>query len=929
MNQLLEQFIHESRDFLQQISENLLQLENDPENSEIITELFRAVHTLKGNSGLFDFPIMTKILHSAEDLMTSVRDKRIPFSSEIADMIFEVMDFVSILFDEIEHSGELSQLREEESENLIKSFEDVNSSESSNGERETSNSTEKTNIHNLEEFKESLLEVPENVLMACFEKSLAGDSLHIIKYVPEESSFYKGEDPFFFARNIPGLLWGLAISREQWPPLDEIDCYRCMIDFFMISDAPANELLDCFRYVSEQVSIVEAVPETFIIPSGEKSEGEIYSDFIQDGNDFLEKEDLVSLKKSAEILLELSSADLWASSAFRWIKFLIETDPEKKSILKQLINSLEVQSLATVEDVDVSSLSTVRTADVQSPATVKIEGGQSRTTGKTADVQSQPTTKTADVQFQPSVKAAEVNKGYQDKIPENETVSAAKADIAETLLKTQLEVLQYNSEDKILKGKIESCGNVIISCLEYVKKDASSFNAYLSQALEGNSVDPVIQWLNEYLGIAEKKIKVKKSSTPGSISPKTEEAYSFREKKQQEESTAVKILKVDQVKIDRLMGLIGEMVVSKNALPFLAERAEKVFKTAELARDLKAQFNVINRIVEEMQDSIMQIRMIPFSTVFQRFPRLVRDISRRLDKQVALRIEGEDTEAEKNIVESISDSLIHIIRNSLDHGIESPQIRREAGKPEIGTIQLKAYQKADRVIVEIKDDGKGIDAESVKRKAYEKGLIDEEMLERITSADDAINLIFLSGFSTAENVSDISGRGVGMDVVKTAVEKIGGDVTIKSSPGEGTEILLSLPLSMAVTNVMVFESHKQIFGIQMDQIVETVKVPDESIKIIKHQRTAVLRDRLIPLFDLTELLSIDSHSEPNDENEYAVVVVRNGGEYAGLVVDDFREVVDIILKPMPGELCKLPYYAGTALLGDGSILIVVNPRELF
>jgi two-component system chemotaxis sensor kinase CheA len=315
------------------------------------------------------------------------------------------------------------------------------------------------------------------------------------------------------------------------------------------------------------------------------------------------------------------------------------------------------------------------------------------------------------------------------------------------------------------------------------------------------------------------------------------------------------------------------------------------------------------------------------SFVFQRFPRLVRDISRKLGKEVVLVLEGEDTEADKNIIEALADPLIHIVRNSLDHGLESPQVRRAAGKSAEGRLLIRASQEADRVVIDISDDGKGIDPAVIKRKAYEKGIIDEATLERI-SDQDAINLVFAAGFSTVDVVSDLSGRGVGMDVVRAAVEQVNGTVTLESRVGEGTRLRLSLPLSMAVTNVMIIESNRQIFGVPMDMVVETVRIARSSIHWIKNVQTAVLRGRIVPLRSLNDLLATDKAQLANDNDEFATLVIRMQGEHVGIVVDDFREVVDIILKPMNGVLAGLPGYAGSALMGDGSVLMVLNPKEL-
>ena len=376
------------------------------------------------------------------------------------------------------------------------------------------------------------------------------------------------------------------------------------------------------------------------------------------------------------------------------------------------------------------------------------------------------------------------------------------------------------------------------------------------------------------------------------------------------------------------MDLIGEIVVAKNALPYLAGKAETVYEVRELSNEIKNQYSIINRIAENLQNSIMQIRMVPLSVAFQRFPRLIRDLSRKLDKAIELKMEGEEIEVDKAIVEALGEPLIHLVRNSIGHGIEMPEIRVEQGKPPTGIITLRAFQESNNVVVEIADDGKGLDPDKIKQKACEQELITKDQMETMND-QDAINLIFLSGFSTAESTSEISGRGVGMDAVKNMVEKIGGQVKVKSSPRQGTCINLHLPVSMAITNIMTIETNKQLFGVPMDILEETVRVPGKSFQKIKNYTTMVLRDRVIPVFFLNELLNIEKDNLPNEDDEYAVCVVQVNGETVGIIADGFRDVVDIILRPLEGSLSLIPGYSGTAILGDGTVLLVLNVKELF
>jgi two-component system, chemotaxis family, sensor kinase CheA len=259
--------------------------------------------------------------------------------------------------------------------------------------------------------------------------------------------------------------------------------------------------------------------------------------------------------------------------------------------------------------------------------------------------------------------------------------------------------------------------------------------------------------------------------------------------------------------------------------------------------------------------------------------------------------------------------------------LEPPDARRAAGKPEEGRLSVRASQEGDRVLIEIEDDGKGIDPAIIRRKAFEKGLIDEQRLESISDAE-AVQLVFAPGFSTAEQISNLSGRGVGMDVVKSSLEKVGGQVHLSSEKGNGTRILLSLPLSMSVSNVMMVYIGAQQFGVPMDAVVETVRVAERDIHRFKDQRTTVLRGRIVPLYNADTLLRSNAPPQPNGDNEYAVLVVRIRDQTVGIIVDGFAQTIDVILKPLEGPLAHLSGFSGSALLGDGSVLLVLNLKEL-
>lgn len=454
-------------------------------------------------------------------------------------------------------------------------------------------------------------------------------------------------------------------------------------------------------------------------------------------------------------------------------------------------------------------------------------------------------------------------------------------------------------------------------------ENLSKLSAAAAASLETSNFAPLAAFI-EALENDLKSSSVEIKETPIAIENKTDDEPT----QAAANSHAAKSLKVDAEKIDLLMDLIGELVVAKNGLPYLARRADKSFAVPELAREIKDQYSVIDRITDSLYQSIMQVRMMPVSFVFNRFPRLVRDLSQKLGKNIKLTLEGEETEADKNVIETLSDPLIHIVRNGIDHGVEMPEERLNAGKPVEANLRLRAFQESDRVVIEFEDDGRGIDAAKIKQKAYEKGLIDEEKLESLTD-HEAIQLIFLPGFSMAEKVTDLSGRGVGMDVVRRAVSAAGGTVLLTSQKGAGTRFRIELPLTMAVTRVLIVGQGKENFGVPMDAIVETLRVARNTFRGLKKHEVMLWRDQLIPVKRLNDLLGLPQTFETASEfEEEAVLVIRQNGEHIGIVVEAFHERVDTILKPLDGIMSGFPGYSGTAILGDGRVLLILNFKEL-
>jgi two-component system chemotaxis sensor kinase CheA len=390
------------------------------------------------------------------------------------------------------------------------------------------------------------------------------------------------------------------------------------------------------------------------------------------------------------------------------------------------------------------------------------------------------------------------------------------------------------------------------------------------------------------------------------------------------EGPGARILRVDAKRVDHLADLVGELVIAKNALAHLAAQIDEGLDQREVAQRVASSQATIARLVADMHRGIMDVRMLPLRDIFRRFPRAVRDIAGRLGKGIDFTVEGEGVEADKSVVEGLFEPLLHVIRNAVDHGAEPESERLKAGKGARARVTLRARRDGDRVIIEVEDDGRGIDPSRIRQVARERKLLPGHRIDGMSDAE-AMDLIFAPGFSTASEVTDLSGRGVGMDVVRTAIEKMGGRAGVESAQGRGTTIRLSLPLTVVMTKVMTVRVGGELYGVPMDGIVETAFVPFERIVPVRDAQAFVLRDRTLPLVRLADLLSI---RDARTETGAKVLVMPVGKDLVGIAVDGFAERMDVLMRPMSGILAGMPGVMGTTLLGDGSVLMILDIPEL-
>ena len=382
------------------------------------------------------------------------------------------------------------------------------------------------------------------------------------------------------------------------------------------------------------------------------------------------------------------------------------------------------------------------------------------------------------------------------------------------------------------------------------------------------------------------------------------------------ESVSNNAVRVDVVQLDKLMNLVGELVLTRNqVLQFISSTKDVgLLRTAQR----------LNLITSELQEGVMKTRMQPIGNLWNKFPRIVRDVATTCGKKVRLEMDGKETELDRTIIEAIKDPLTHVIRNSVDHGVETPEKRRARNKPEEGRLFMRAFHEGGQVIIEITDDGAGIDPERVKRKAVEKGILTAEQAAR-TGEREAIALVFAPGFSTAEKITNVSGRGVGMDVVKTNVEKIGGTVDISSRLNEGTTLRIKIPLTLAIIPALIITSGGDRFCIPQVSLLELIRVDAKTIERINGQPLYRLRGQLLPLANLnTELALLDTPPLPNSEDPVNIVVLRGGDRQFGLIVDAINDTEEIVVKPLAKQLKGINVFAGATIMGDGKVALILD-----
>ena len=436
--------------------------------------------------------------------------------------------------------------------------------------------------------------------------------------------------------------------------------------------------------------------------------------------------------------------------------------------------------------------------------------------------------------------------------------------------------------------------------------------------------------LEEYLkeAAAQEEQQAKEASTeqkeaPAEVPKAAEKKAPAAAAKKQTNAKPVtgRTVRVDIEKLDALMNQVSELIIAKNSLVSISSNESGEYQN----QSFHEQIEYLERITTNLHESVMKVRMVPIESVVNKFPRMIRDLSRKLGKKMELYMTGEDTELDRTVVDQIGDPLQHLLRNSADHGLEDNATRVERGKPEVGSIFLKAFQEGNNVIIEVGDDGNGIDVAAVRDKAVERGVITAEQAENM-SQKEIINLLFLPSFSMAKKITDISGRGVGLDVVKSNIEALGGDVEVRTKLGEGTTFIVRLPLTLAIIQALMVEIRDEKYAIALGSIANIESIPVNEIKYVQAQEVIHLRGAVIPLIRLDQVLDMEEKQE--EPENLTVVIVKKGDSLAGLVVDNLIGQQEIVIKSLGKYITNNKIISGATILGDGEVALILDVNTL-
>ena len=904
MDQMRASFRAEALDLLIELDTAMLSLEENPGDAGLVNRVFRAIHTIKGTGGTAGFRHLAQFVHKLEEAFDLAREGKLTVTPELIDCALQACDVIRAMIEDKDASNLPGEVA------VKQALEKLLPASQKNGET----------------AKAKAKQAAEPRLTA-----------FNIVFKPELALFYSGTDPITILDDLRLLGQAhITAHTDQVPLFAGLDVESCYLwwEVLLVTDRDQGSIEKVFEFVEGQcelsvrpmedqagaVALLGSVPqetlELFKVECGDHlvqlEEDAQHLAKSPDSRQHLDSafRCVHSIKGNAGLLIgQLEQGSLSQGHPLQLILRMAHAlesllDPFREAGAEPVAQEI-VQTILKTGDGIYSLLgSLLRRPDANDIASL-LDGLESK--AETQKTESDDASLAAFLNT--TSQCLEMMAGCLKQLQEGSTPVKPAVSSYVRGLKTLTAAAQYRKCDPLEKSLAEQ-----MKILDASMRTGAALGD-LEQAALGTSFQEAVRIVD---GIASGGSSISPAAKTDSTTPATREA------KQGGAATASSTIRIEQAKLDRLMRSVGELLVARGAFPLLVHKLNNGGPESAplVAKDLKEAGASVSRIADELQASLMSIRMLPVKTLFQRFPRLVRDLARSLGKEVHLVMEGESIELDKTILEQISDPLVHVIRNSVDHGLETPEVRRASGKDETGQLTLRASHDAGRVVIEVADDGKGLDAEALKRKALEKGLITHDAAAGM-SDEAAFQLIFMPGLSTAAKVTDVSGRGVGMDVVRSNVRNLQGTIDIKSKRGQGTSLIVRLPTSLMISKGILMECGGSEYILPLGNILDMVKMPPEEVHEYRSQRLAQIRGNLYPVFALADVLGLQAKKTPL----LSIAIVEVGGLRYGLIVDRFVTEVEVLVKPLSGGLAECKEFQGAAIMGDGRVVLVLNAQE--
>lgn len=879
-------FVIEAREHLETIEPKLLELEKNPDDLSLLDDIFRPMHSLKGASGFLGLKEMNSLAHKGENILDELRRGKMKITSSIMDLILEATDALREMVDSLEAHGNEGNV---DTSHIISHIEELLQGDDSPAppakqaskpeppqeeEKDTYGLTLISQDHLsdfVEEVQESLSEMSGMLLN--LEKDLGEDKENINNLF---RSFHniKGNSAIIGFTEINSL------SHEAETILNrirnnELEISQELIDLLLTISDTLELILNNVDHESAEVKrqdisgVLNQVQEVIKGKNTASQDDSVNEEkpLPEHGTSVQQTEKIQEKDQDADNVDpdDLQIFEQAVGQQFENMKFALEKI-ESGNGDKEVVDGL-YRSLVTIQN----STGYMGFEDLQTYSS------------RAADLVDQG--RNSDLDFTLMVDILKQEMSILESMIQKKLQSITSAETS-------------NEDDSTVQAKDES---------EH-KEDEPAEN------ISGKETEP------------EQETDKPEESTVASADSSKPSVKEQVKTKDKSKPAITSTIRVDHSRLDDLMNLIGELIINRNRFSMLSKSLEEGHDVVEIAQQLTETTNSMARISDDLQVTIMNVRMVPVQTVFTKFPRLVRDLSRKSDKKVQLITEGEETELDKSVVELIGDPLVHLIRNSVDHGIEPEEKRVKAGKDATGTVWLRAAHRGNSVVIEVEDDGGGIDPEKMKSKAVEKNIITQEKAQNMED-QEAVDLIFAPGFSTAEEVTDISGRGVGMDVVKNNIKNLKGNVVVSSKLGKGTKFSITLPLTLAIIDALLVKVAGQTYAIPLDAVSETTKIEASKLSEINNRKAVTLRGDVLGLADLGSLLDF---SEGAQEREVLpVVIIHVGDRRLGLVVDTLLERQEVVIKSLGEYMGDQPGISGATIMGDGRVVLILDPHEIY